>query len=96
MQTETIEVKSKGEVVDTIEVNQFDSMDEALQELGDENKVLDLINRQYKSDLTNAARSAKTRSASPLTVLKRKADSDPETKAKLNSILAELGIEGQL
>lgn len=96
MQTETVEVKSKGEIVDTIEISQFDSIDEALQELGGEEKVLELVNRQYKSDLTNAARSAKTRSASPLTVLKRKAEADPAARDKINAVLAELGIEGQV
>lgn len=55
MATEVCEVKSKGKVVAKVEVQQFNSIDEAIAELGDAN-VLALVNRQYKQDVTNNER----------------------------------------
>jgi hypothetical protein len=55
MATEICEVKSKGKVVATVEVDQFNSIDEAITKLGDAD-VLALINRQYKQDVTNNER----------------------------------------
>jgi hypothetical protein len=67
MKVETQEVKSKGAVVATVDIEQFDSIAEAVEFLGSqedgtcdnaagETKFLALANRQYKQDLCNAAR----------------------------------------
>jgi hypothetical protein len=60
MRTEKHEVKTKTangktEVVSTIEVNVFDTIDEAIATLGDAT-VISLINRQHKADEMNKER----------------------------------------
>jgi len=84
------EVKSKGEVIDTVEIPVYESIPEAVKAFGDEAKVLDLINRQAATNAMNAARAAKTRPASKTAALKRLMESDPEVRKKVDKILAEL------
>lgn len=63
MRTIQADVKLKSQVVEVIDVTQFDSTAEAIATLGEE-KCFGLINRQYKADRTNAAR-GKHREATP-------------------------------
>ncbi len=92
MKQEIVEVKAKGQTVDTIEVNQFESVKEAEDTLTYE-AVLQLINRQYKTDLTNAARAAKTRTASPMRKLMKLAETDKNVKAQVEALFKQYGIE---
>ena len=55
MKTVPVEGKLKGEVVSTIDIEQFEDIEEAVQTLGEE-EVLGLVNRQYKADKANAER----------------------------------------
>lgn len=97
------EVKSGGDVVDNIDIEQFDDIPSAVEfftvknEEGEiitagEDGVLSLVNQQHKANSMNAARAAKTRSASPINALRTKAKADPNVRAKLNAFLAELGL----
>jgi len=96
-------VRSGKEVVDTIDIEQFEDIPAAVEffTVTDENDevvtagedgVLSLVNQQHKANSMNAARAAKTRSASPINALRSKAKADPATRAKLNALLLELGL----
>ena len=79
------DIKSKNAVVDTIEVNTFESVNEAVEVLGLEN-CLSLINRQYETDLTNEARRRATNISNKTieSLLKSKGiDTSPENLRKL-------------
>lgn len=51
-----VTIKTGGTVVATIEVDQFESLQEASDTIGGEHEVLALVNRQYKADVSNAER----------------------------------------
>ena len=97
------EVKSGGTVVDTIDIEQFEDIPSAVEYFtvkNDEGEIvedgesglLSLVNQQHKANSMNAARAAKTRSASPINALRTKAKADPAVRAKLNAFLAELDL----
>ncbi len=58
MKTEDVEVKMKGQVVATVTVPTYETLEEVLDAL-EEAQVLNLVNRQNKSDITNKARADK-------------------------------------
>jgi len=100
---ENQEVKSGGTIVDTIDIEQFDDIPSAVEHFTVRNEeeeivtpgeegVLSLVNQQHKANSMNAARAAKTRSASPINALRTKAKADPAVRAKLNAFLAELDL----
>lgn len=92
MRIETVPVKSGGEVVDTIEVEQFDSIDEATEALG-ANKLLELVNRMHRTDASNRARVAAidNSKANALARIGRKLDK--LSPAELKAQLAAAGID---
>lgn len=55
MKSNEIEVKTKGVVIATVDVPTYETIDEVLESL-EEVKILSLVNRQNKADLTNKAR----------------------------------------
>lgn len=90
---EKTEVKLKGRVVEVVDVEKFDTVDEALASLGEETTI-SLINRQHKADTCNAAR-AKHR---PSTASKKKLRQlafelcTPERDAELHAeLMAKMG-----
>ena len=100
---ENCEVKSGGTTVDNIDIEQFEDIPSAVEYFtvkNDEDEiisegeagVLNLVNQQHKANSMNAARAAKTRSASPINALRTKAKADPAVRAKLNAFLAELDL----
>lgn len=98
---EGVEIKSGGEIVDTIDISQFTDIATAVEFFNDaeaetpvdgEEECLKLINQQYKANEMNAARAAKTRSVSPMNRLRDVIKSNPDAAAKLNALLAELDI----
>lgn len=88
MKTITVDVKSKGNVLGTLSIPQFDKIEEAIEKLGRE-KVLDLINRMYKTDLMNADRRDKTTTSNPMAELIRQLKSNPSVLAKIQQMLAD-------
>jgi len=63
MQKKTSEVKSKSQVVGIAEFPVYDSIEEALQDLGNE-AVLTLVNTQAKTNAMNEVRAAATQKPS--------------------------------
>ena len=50
-------------------------------------RALELINQQHKANVTNAYRASKTRSQSPITILRNALASKPELKNDLEALL---------
>lgn len=101
---ENVEIKSGGQVVDTIDIEKFLNVqaaidhftktnDEGELEIDGNEQVLSLINQQHKANAMNTARAAKTRSTKPLNALRTMAKADPEIRVKLNAFLSECGLE---
>ena len=82
------EVKSKGEVVDTVMVDQYESTAEAVKALTDK-KCLEMINAKVSADTCNTARTAKVRPSSPMAQLGKIAKQDPKAKAEIEAILTK-------
>lgn len=80
------EVRSKGEVVDTVQVTQFENIPEAVKELGEE-KCLESINKTVSDAACNAARAAKVRPTSPQAQLARMAKADPKIQKDIEELL---------
>ncbi|MCD6262314.1 MAG: hypothetical protein J7J52_04760 [Deltaproteobacteria bacterium] len=89
MRKETVDVKSKGSVLGTIEVSVYESLDEAANAIG-EDKALAHINRQVRADAMNAFRAAHTREKSPVARLMAAAKADPSIKEKIEELLASI------
>lgn len=92
MKVETVQVKSGGEVVDTVDVEQFDSIAEAIESLG-ESTVLGLVNRMHKTDASNRARVAAIDSSKANAMARIGRRLDKLSPAELKAKLAELGID---
>ena len=88
MKKVTREVKSKGELVDTIQVPQYDAVKEAVHVLTEE-KVLGMINKVVSDSACNLARTAKVRPTSAMAQLGRIAKDDPKAKEEIDAILAK-------
>jgi len=84
----TVEVKSKGEVVDTVTVPVYESVKEAADVIGAD-KALAAINKMVSDGITNAARAAKVRPTSPQAQLNALAKKDPKAKAEIDALLAK-------
>ena len=82
----TKEVKSKGTVVDTIQVTVFESTAEAVKALTDA-KVLEMINKVTSDTACNAARTAKVRPSSPSAQLAKIAKADPKAQKEIEELL---------
>lgn len=92
MKTEKVDVKSKGDILGTVEVPVFGDIKEAIGRLKAD-RVLSLINRQHKSDLANEFRAGQTRAASPISQLNRLAKSNPEVEKQVQALLKKYGVE---
>jgi hypothetical protein len=101
---ESVEVKSDNKLLATIDIEKFDTIDEAVshyESKGDEPgqgepAFLGFINAQHKASVSNAKRVELTKEVSPISALKAKIKSDPTAKAKLAALLQEFGIGGEL
>ena len=82
------EVKSKGEVVDTVEVPVYESVSEALKAKS-EAFCLAAINKVVEAGIVNPARTAKVRPTSATAQLNRLAKDNPKVQARIDAILAE-------
>jgi hypothetical protein len=81
MITKTAEVKSKSKVVDEAQWNEYESVAEAVDALGEE-KVLDRLNTQLGTDAKNAVRaqynSKPSKATLQLQAVKRLHEDDPD------------------
>lgn len=89
MKTEKRDVKSKGEVVDSITIKIAENMKEAVELAGSEANVIAAVNKVTSDSAMNSARAAKVRPVSPQALLQRMAKEDPKIKAKIDALLAE-------
>lgn len=80
------EVKSKGKVLSTIKVPQYDTIKEASDAEGAE-KCLNMINKAVSDARTNAERTLKTRGASPQAQLGRMAKDDPNLQKEIEKLI---------
>lgn len=96
MQIIEVPVKREGEVVATVSVEQYESIAEAIDRLG-EDKVLADLNRQVKTDAANRARvaaaeqSVESQMARIVRASKKGAIAKGDAKAQLAALLAQLG-----
>jgi len=88
----TKEVKSKGEVVDTVQVVEYESIPEAVKALT-EKVILTAINKTVSDAACNAARAAKVRPSTPQAQLARLAKADPDVQKEVERLLAKYGKE---
>lgn len=91
MQKEKVDVKTKGKVIGQVEVQQFDSVEEAVKTLGAE-RVKSLINQQHRSNTMNEFRAAQTRDVSPVSKLAKLAKGNPELEKQIKGLLAKYGV----
>lgn len=82
------EVKSKGKVLSTIRVPQYETIKEASDAQGAE-KCLNMINKAVSDAATNAERTAKTRGTSPNAQLARMAKDNPNVQAEIEKLIAK-------
>ncbi len=82
------DVKSKGVVVDKVEVTVYEGISEAVKALGDA-VCLKAINKMVSDGITNPARAAKVRPSTPEAQLKKLAKTNPAVKAKIEALLKE-------
>lgn len=82
----TVEVKSKGTVVDTVTVPKYESTKEAIGAIN-EATALAHINKCVSDGITNAARAAKVRPSTPQAQLNAMAKKDPKVKAEIEALL---------
>lgn len=91
MQQINVTVTSKGTALGDVPVAQYDSVQEAVELLGEE-VTLSIINKSIEKNMINNFRTSKTRKPSKQTALRelmRLAESSPEIKAQLDAILAQ-------
>lgn len=109
MKTINVEVSSKDTVLGTINVQEFESIAEAVSffdaaikatgEKTDETgeiKALGLINSQHRANVTNGERVRLTRGVSPMKALRDKVKTDPAARAALEQLLLSLGLPAKL
>jgi hypothetical protein len=84
------DVKSKGTVVATVEINVVENFDELLK-TATKDQILSAYNRCVATDAMNAARVSQVRPMSPAAQLAKMAKADPKVKARIDALLAELG-----
>tara|TARA_R100001086_G_scaffold138902_1_gene72801 strand:- start:71 stop:406 length:336 start_codon:yes stop_codon:yes gene_type:complete len=105
IQMETgVEIKSSGKVVSTIDIEQFELYQDAVDFFTEEdddgnvtrdgkNVVLELVNSTHRANRMNTERASKTRSASPINQLRKKVKDDPNALEKVNALLSELDLD---
>jgi hypothetical protein len=82
----TVEVKSKGTVVDTVTVPKYESIKEAADAIGADT-ALAHVNKCVSDGITNAARASKVRPSTPQAQLARMAKTDPKVKAEIDALI---------
>ena len=82
------DVKSKGTVVDTVEVIVYENIPEAVKAVG-EKDCLAAINKVVSDAVTNAARAAQVRPSTPQAQLARLAKTDPAVAKEIEAMLAK-------
>ena len=82
------DVKSKGEVLDSVKVPVYETVEEAVKAKTPA-FCLEAINKVVSDAITNAARAAKVRPSSPTAQLARIAKADPAAKAEIEKLLAK-------
>ena len=98
LETQAIQVKSKDEIVATVDVEVFVDYQEAVDffatpEKSGEDFILDMVNRAHKTNKCNVARAGATQTAkSAMNAIRNKAKSDPKAAAKVQQLLDELGL----
>lgn len=89
MRMEKSVVRSQGDIVATVDVQQFDTLDEAVSEL-DAETVLGLVNAQHRANVTNAARAKATEEGRKQAMeIAKAAGKGPQELAR---VLAKFGI----
>jgi hypothetical protein len=108
MKTVNVPVKSNKEDLGSVNVNEFETLEEAVvffqKEAGEGAaegagaiEALKLLNAQYKAGVTNAYRVSKTRTASPITLLKAKLKTaDKSMQEKFAAFLESVGLPSDL
>lgn len=89
MKTETVEIKSKGQVLGTLEYEYPENLDEAIEADG-EDVIFKLYAMKRKSNAMDAKRHEITGGGLPSQIVKALKSADPEV---LKAIAAELGME---
>lgn len=89
MKSTKVDVKSKGKVLGTVNVPQYDTLEEAVKASSKE-AVLATFNKSVSNGITNTFRSEQVREVSPVARLTKAAKSDPKIAAEIEKILAKL------
>lgn len=83
-----VDVKSRGNVLGSVDVIQYENLAEAVK-ASSEAAVLAAYNKVVSDKATNSFRSEHTRDASPMAKLAKAAKSDPKIAAAIEKLLAE-------
>lgn len=89
MKESKVDVKSKGKVLGTVTVIQYDTLEEAVKASNKET-VLAAYNKTVSNVVTNTFRSEHVREVSPIAKLTKAAKSNPAVAAEIEKILAKL------
>ena len=98
LETKTYNVKSNDVVVDTVDVEIFVNLQEAVDyfvtpEKSGEDALIEMINRTHKTNKCNVARQAATQTEkSAMVALRNRAKNDSAAAEKVQALLDELGI----
>ena len=98
LETVSIPVKSKDEIVDTVDVEVFVDYQEAVDffatpEKSGEDYTLEMINRAHKTNKCNVARAGATQTAkSAMNAIRNAAKNSPKAAAKVQQLLDDLGL----
>lgn len=84
-----IDVKSKGQVLGTVTVPVYETVEEAIKASSKE-AVLAAFNKKTSDGITNTFRSEQVREVSPIARLTKAAKSDPKVAAQIEAILAKI------
>lgn len=90
MKKTKVDVKSKSEVIGSVEVIQYENLAEAVKATSEE-VVLKAYNKVVSDKTTNTFRSENTRVSSPMAKLSRLAKKDPAVAKEIEKILALAG-----
>ena len=82
------EVKSKGAVVDTVTVTQYESVEEAIKGTS-KDRVLAAINKVVADAVVNTARASIVRPTTPQSQLARLAKDDPKVQKEIEALIAK-------
>jgi hypothetical protein len=89
MESKSFDVKSKGELLGTVDVMQYDTLNEIKKDLEEED-IVNRINRSLMEKAMNSYRSERTRSVSPLAKLTRLMGKNEDLKKKVMDIIEEM------